>query len=307
MKIFLSKINESWIVDRMRSDWYEYNSDVSTENIKSSNIIWIISPWLWKKIPKKHLEKKHVVCSIYHIDFEKFSNEDNQEFFERDQYVDFYHVISLKTKEQLQTLTNKKIISIPLWVNQKNWFHIENKTLLRNKFNLNKNDYLIGSFQRDTEGYDLISPKLIKGPDIFLEIIENFYDLNKNVKVVLAGTRRNYLINNFENKDIPFVYYEMVDLKTLNELYNILDLYIVSSRLEGGPQAIVECSLTKTPIVSTDVGVASEILHPSSIYEVGNFSQAKPNVEFAFKNSQKYIIPHGMNSYIEMFKNHYEN
>ena len=45
----------------------------------------------------------------------------------------------------------------------------------------------------------------------------------------------------------------------LNKLYNILDLYIVSSRIEGGPQAILESSITKTPILSTDVGVASEI------------------------------------------------
>ena len=117
MKIFLSKINESWIVDRMRSDWYEYNNTISTENIGSSNIIWIISPWLWKKIPKRYLKTKNVVCSIYHIDFEIFDKKERREFFERDKYVDFYHVISLKTKEQLQTLTEKEIVSIPLWVN----------------------------------------------------------------------------------------------------------------------------------------------------------------------------------------------
>ena len=52
----------------------------------------------------------------------------------------------------------------------------------------------------------------------------------------------------------------MADSKTINDLYNILDLYIVSSRIEGGPQAIMEAAYTKTPIVSTDVGVASEIL-----------------------------------------------
>ena len=289
MKIFLSKINESWIVDRMRSDWYEHNDKISTENISSSNIIWIISPWLWKKIPKRYLKTKNVVCSIY------------------DKYVDFYHVISLKTKKQLQTLTEKEIISIPLWINQNNWFFIEKKDNLRKEFNLNESDYLIGSYQRDTEGHDLISPKLIKGPDIFLEIVEEICKSNKNAKVVLAGNRRNYLIKNFENKSIPYVYFEMVDLPTLNKLYNILDIYIVSSRVEGGPQAIVECALTKTPIVSTDVGVASEILHSESIFAEGEFKAAVPNVDYAYKNSQKYKIPEGMNDYVKMFKDHYEN
>ena len=307
MKIFLSKINESWIVDRMRSDWYEHNEKISTENISSSNIIWIISPWLWKKIPKRYLKTKNVVCSIYHIDFETFGKKERSEFFERDKYVDFYHVISLKTKKQLQTLTEKEIISIPLWINQNNWFHIEKKDNLRKEFNLNESDYLIGSYQRDTEGHDLTSPKLIKGPDIFLKIVEEICNSNKNAKVVLAGNRRNYLIKNFENKSIPYVYFEMVDLPTLNKLYNILDIYIVSSRVEGGPQAIVECALTKTPIVSTDVGVASEILHSESIFVEGEFKTAVPNIDYAYKNSQKYKIPEGMNDYVKMFKDHYEN
>ena len=58
MKIYLSDINESWIVDRVRSDWYQENENISTYKIKDSDIIWIISPWLWKKLPKKQLKKK---------------------------------------------------------------------------------------------------------------------------------------------------------------------------------------------------------------------------------------------------------
>ena len=44
MKIYLSKINESWIVDRVREEWYENNSSISTENIKDADLIWIIAP-----------------------------------------------------------------------------------------------------------------------------------------------------------------------------------------------------------------------------------------------------------------------
>ena len=38
----------------------------------------------------------------------------------------------------------------------------------------------------------------------------------------------------------------MLTVEQINELYNILDLYIVASRVEGGPQAILECGITKT-------------------------------------------------------------
>ena len=63
----------------------------------------------------------------------------------------------------------------------------------------------------------------------------------------------------------------MADFSELNELYNCLDLYIVASRVEGGPQSILEATLTKTPIISTDVGLAKEILHPDSIFNMDNF------------------------------------
>ena len=94
----------------------------------------------------------------------------------------------------------------------------------------------------------------------------------------------------------------MANFSKMNELYNCLNLYIVSSRIEGGPQAIVECGLTKTPIISTDVGIAKEILSSESIFDMNNFLQAKPNTEHAFKNSKKLTIPKGFEEFKLMFK-----
>lgn len=304
MKVYLSKINESWIVDRVRKEWYESNKNISTKFIRNSSIVWIISPWLWKKIPKNHLEEKKVLCSHYHFDFDNF---DEKDFYELDHFVDEYHVISKKTEEQLKQLTDKKITSIPFWINQKLFYEIQDKTKLRKKFGFKEDDYLIGSFQRDSEGDDLDSPKLIKGPDIFYDLVSKEYEANKKIKVILAGKRRNFLINKLSKSDIAFEYFEMVDTKKLNELYNVLDLYIVSSRIEGGPQAILECAITKTPILSTDVGVSSEILHPNSIYNVKDFSNATVKVDYAFRNSQTYKLPYGMKLFLEMLSTLNEN
>ena len=81
----------------------------------------------------------------------------------------------------MRELTDKKIISIPFWVDQNIFYEIQNKKDLRQKFNFNNDDYLIGSFQRDTEGSDLKSPKLIKGPDIFFEKVLEMFNHNKNI------------------------------------------------------------------------------------------------------------------------------
>ena len=306
MKIYTNKINESWIIDRVIDEWKSNNDEITSKSIEDADIVWIISNWTWKKIRIKYLKEKKVVASIYHIDFDNFNKKDEKNFYKMDQYVDLYHVISLKTKEQLKRLTNKKIISIPFWVNQKNLFYIENKSSLRKKYGFSEDDYIIGSFQRDTEGSDLVSPKLIKGPDIFIDLVDRLNN-NQNIRILLTGTRRQYVINKLKELGINYKYFEMVQIDQLNEFYNILDLYLVSSRLEGGPQAVLECAVTKTPIISTDVGVASEILHPNSIYSLETFENAKPMVEYAYENSKKYTLPDGMKNFIDMFRDIYES
>lgn len=307
MKVFLSNINESWVVDRFRKDWYTHNPSISTRFINLADIIWIISPWLWKSLPNKHLTNKKVICSIYHIDFENFDEKEEIEFKTRDQFVDLYHVISENTKNQLKNLTNKKIVSLPFWVDQNIFYFIEEKNKLRSKYNFLQDEYLIGSFQRDTEGSDLKSPKLIKGPDVFLELVTKIYEKNNKTKIVLTGKRRNYLIDNLKKRNIPFKYFEMINQKSLNELYNILDLYLVTSRIEGGPQAVLECGITKTPILSTNVGVAPEILSRESLFKLESFDSAKVDTDYAYKQSLKFVIPKGMLGYREMFKLVYES
>jgi glycosyltransferase involved in cell wall biosynthesis len=307
MKVYLSNINESWVIDRFRNDWLINNKDISTNSPRSADIIWIISPWIWNKISKKHLKNKKTLCSIYHIDFENFDDVERKDFYNRDQYIDEYHVISKKTEDQLKTLTNKKITSIPFWVDNKIFFNITDKSELRRKYGFKQDDYVVGSFQRDTEGHDLKSPKLIKGPDILFNLICKLNNKNKNLKVLLAGKRRQYIINKLNQEGIPFQYFEMADINQINELYNILDLYLVTSRLEGGPQAILEAAISKTPILSTDVGVASEILHENSIFSLEKFLNSKPNIEHAFQNAQKFIIPIGMRNFRKLLFDFYEN
>ena len=302
-RVFLNKLNENWVVDRFRSEWYQYQSEISENNVRDSDVIWIIAPWTWNKISKRQLKNKKVICTIHHIDEEKFLKKEKENFYSRDKFVDEYHVISNKTKKQVQQYTDKKIHSIPFWVNQNVWFEIKNKEKLRNKYKLDMKKFYIGSFQRDTEGSDLTSPKLSKGPDIFIEKVKLLMENNPNIEVLLAGTRRQYIIGRLKEMNIPFKYFEMVDFSSLNELYNLLDLYIVSSRFEGGPQAIMECSLLKIPIISTDVGIAKEILSPKSIYSTTSLSEGTPDIDYALEKVKKYLLPQGMENYKMMLIN----
>ena len=305
MKIYIPKVRESWVVDRFRTEWLKNNKDSSTRFIRNSDIIWIIAPWLWKNISKKYLQTKKIICTIHHLEKNDFKGHKLSEFKERDVFVDYYHVISEKTKSELEKITKKPIIKIPFWVNNKLFYEIKDKEKLRSKFNIPNNSFLVGSFQRDTEGKDLLSPKLIKGPDRLVKIFKHLAELNPNLIVILAGKRRQYIINELSKEKINFLYFEMVSFETLNNLYNILDLYVVASRLEGGPQAIFECAIIKTPIISTDVGFASEILDENSIFNMNNFKFAKSNVNIARKNVNQYTIPKGFEKFINIFEELY--
>jgi len=164
----------------------------------NSDIIWLIAPWTWKKIPKYFLKRKKVVCTIHHIDEDKFGDNEKKEFYNRDQYIDFYHAISNTTEKQIKKYTKKPVFNQPFWVNQNLFKELDSKKDLRKKLGFTSDDFLVGSFQRDTEGKDLISPKLSKGPDRFLEIVKYFNSKEKNLIVVLSGKRRQYIINNLD-------------------------------------------------------------------------------------------------------------
>ena len=298
MKIYLNPPKENWIVDRFVDEWKKNNKPISTGYIRLADIIWVISPWTWEKLPEKVLKNRKVLVTIHHIDEKKFNP---KEFEKLDYYTDYYHVISTKTEKQLQNLTDKKIFYSPFWVDSKKWYEITNKSNLRRRYKLSDDSFLVGSFQRDTER-DRETPKLEKGPDNLLEILLDYKEKYKNLRVVLSGKRRDYLIKELDKNNIDYSYFKMVSVKNLNELYNLLDLYIVSSRVEGGPQAILECALTKTPLISTDVGIANKILHDESLYNMDNFSLAKPNVEYSFNKAQDYVIPKGFTYFHKIFK-----
>lgn len=135
---------------------------------------------------------------------------------------------------------------------------------------------IIGSFQRDSLGSDLSKPKWQKNPDCLIALLEKC-DKNKYL-LLLAGPRRHYIINQCRKRNIPYfyigketmnddIYHNTLPISAMVELYWISDLILVTSRSEGGPKAIIEAALTKTPILSTDVGVARDFLAEEQIFE----------------------------------------
>ena len=63
-----------------------------------------------------------------------------------------------------------------------------------------------------------------------------------------------------ERLGIRYAYHYAPDRNELAKLYHPLDLYLVTSREEGGPMALMESMSSGVPVVSTRVGMAPDLI-----------------------------------------------
>ena len=156
-----------------------------------------------------------------------------------------------------------KFIRIPITVDLNKFDLIQQytKNEIRELYNIPKSYFVVGSFQKDGDGWGRGNdPKLIKGPDIFIKTIKI---LKKNIPelfVLISGPSRGYIINNLNKLKIPFKHLNFSNYDDLIRLYRCLDVYLICSREEGGPRAIMESFASKTPLVTTNVGQAVDMI-----------------------------------------------
>lgn len=299
-RVYALAPGEDWICDRFVKEWNDDNVDITAPTLDDADIIWLNAEWCWKRLPFGCLCTKKVVTTIHHIVPEKFGPRERFDFQLRDDITTAYHVYNQRTHDFIRPLTRKPIHLLHYWANQAIWHKTGTLEEFRKKHRLSSGAYLIGSFQRDTEGHDLKTPKLEKGPDLFVDAVINFVRQGKNyfssIEVVLAGWRRQYVMKRFDDAKIKYHYFELPSQKVINELYQTLDLYPVTSRIEGGPQSLIECGLLGIPVVSRPVGIAEQVLPAVSIAD--DVSMAVPNVP----NVETWKLPGGYEPYRRLFE-----
>ncbi len=274
LKIFVLKPGEGWVVDVIGDD-YESLTDLQVvDSPADADIIWLLGSWCWDRIPAEHLEKKVVVCTVHHIVPEKF---DVLAFRMRDRFVDAYFVYTHETAEIIRANSYKPIARVAHWIDPLRWKPTD-KLSARARLGIDETSKIIGSFQRDTEGRDLISPKMEKGPDVFCDLVERA-SKTQDITVLLGGWRREYVKGRLERAGIKYIYKELPPQSVIRDMYASCDLYLCTSRREGGPLCILEAAVMKVPIFSTRVGIASDVLHTSQIMDPALWTLSLPSEE----------------------------
>jgi glycosyltransferase involved in cell wall biosynthesis len=121
--------------------------------------------------------------------------------------------------------------------------------------------FVVGSFVKDGVGMDDgLEPKLLKGPDVFVAVVERLRGSIPELSVLLTGPARGYVRGELDRLGVRYRHVVVHSREELARAYHDVDVCLVTSRQEGGPKAVLEAMATGVPLVSTRVGQATELV-----------------------------------------------
>lgn len=156
-----------------------------------------------------------------------------------------------------------KVFLIPIGINM-GFFPFrsaEMKKRARAELGIPNSAFVVGSFQKDGVGWgDGMEPKLIKGPDVFVDVMKRLKHDIPELFVLLSGPARGFVKKGLEEAGIPYWHGYLKSYPDIATMFQALDLYVVASRQEGGPKAILESMSSGVPLVTTRVGQAMDLV-----------------------------------------------
>ena len=224
-------------------------------------------------------------------------------------------------KEYLDIGASKKIIKLlPNGVNLKRISNFKSKSGFRQKIGINNNDFVFLSLGRY---------HVKKNFELLITTFEKI--LNKNIKLIIAGTGMKHLIEIVHNKKIKdnitiLEISEQLDYKQINnipsdkifDLYKISDCFIMPSKIESFGIVTIEAMSFGLPIIASNNTGNIDILNngeygmlfdgsENSLAHVINKLMKNKNliVEYANKSlwrSKKYDWSEIVESYILIYK-----
>jgi len=231
------------------------------------SIVHFGSQYMWLNWGKYMAKENQFITSFFHG-----KPEDGEEmkihidlFLESVERLEKVITASSLIEERLLKwgVPQKKLVKIPLGVNT-SLFNLPSsfqRKSIRKSLGISKKFIVIGSFQKDGLGWkDGLDPKFIKGPDLFVSTLKLLSSWGYPVYALLTGPARGYVKRELEKSGIPYFHTYPKNHNDLISLYHSLDLYLITSREEGGPMGLLESVACGTPVASTNVGMASDII-----------------------------------------------
>jgi glycosyltransferase involved in cell wall biosynthesis len=243
---------------------------VRTARDLSHEIVHYGSLWdILANLDSPHTSRNLSVGTIFHGQKgrQEFQDALGRLLDKKDSFVTL-HTASQIMKERLLSwgVPADQLACIPLGVDLER-FHpasLREREERRRELGVPDGAFCIGSFHKDGNGMaDGNTPKTIKGPDVLVDVLA---ELNQKQKifVVLSAPARGYVKSGLEKAGVPYVHIVEEDYHRIPRLYQALDLYLLTSREEGGPKGVLESLASGVPFVGTRVGLVPDVIEAGS-------------------------------------------
>jgi len=153
---------------------------------------------------------------------------------------------------------------------------------LREKLSLAKEATVIGFFGKNSSNDDDR-----KGIDVFSKAILELKQKLSNLTVLIVGPGWQALKNSLTTAGVNCVWIPFVqELTDLSTMYQVLDFYWVTARVEGGPVTLLEAMSTGVCCLTTPVGLARKIVTDGENGLVLPFNDAQAFVDRTLELAQ---------------------
>ena len=220
--------------------------------LKNIDLVHFLCPYSsWQLLPFLHT-RIPTVTTIHHVvdwEYEKHNLQGDALMTQSEEWVEDLVTRGVarerigKIQNGVDTLCFKPVSS-------------SERIALRRKFNLPERGPVIGFFAKKSSDHNYR-----KGTDIFEAAIFEVIKALPNITVLIVGPGWQEFIERLRIKGVRVLNFPFVKRqKDLAPIYACLDLYWITSRIEGGPVTLMEAMSSEVPCISTPVGLAKEII-----------------------------------------------
>lgn len=302
-----------WVIDNVSSNISKFVNENGLRScvIKSSFVsylknlknkrLFFIDRWAYLDLNKKSLFERlsrhnNIILTWWHSGSDNKNIELAQSVDTLKKLSSYLTVIHVPCSQEYNLLVSKgipedKIKVVPEGIEV--FFKpstIEKRLKNRKRFNIPQNSFCIGLFQKDGVGWGEGNiPKREKGPDIFVETASRLAKKHKNIFVVLTGPSRGFVKERLKKSGVPFIHKYLNSYENIVDYYSVLDLYLITSRTEGGPKSVLEAMACGVPVVSTKVGMCPDVIKDNDngfLCDIENVEQLCEKAELLISDSK---------------------
>ena len=229
-KLYIQSSNSNWVLDSIKKEMLEVCKNINIPiiderygyKLKLQSIFYTSK---YDVLEDFKIPKNRIAFPYYHGDprrekkFQKLVKniEINHKYIDRIQVSQSY-IESLVLNTGID---ENKVHRIPISIdiNQFPFRKEEEKINFRRMLNISEDSFLIGSFQKDGNGWGKgEEPKLIKGPDIFLKVIGALKHKIDNLAVLLTGPSRGYVKKGLEEMGVSYYHFNLDEYAEISKL-----------------------------------------------------------------------------------------